>query len=56
MEVLFVLLLVVVVIYVYILIDPKLDWNYETSEKLLWFNDPFNSLKRKAVTLWRKKD
>lgn len=55
MENLSVLLLLLVLIFVYFKINPKFDWNYETGEKLLWFNDPFDSLKRKAVTLWKTK-
>jgi hypothetical protein len=53
MENLSVLLLLLVLIFVYFKINPKFDWNYETGEKLLWFNDPFDSLRRKAVTLWK---
>lgn len=52
---LIVLLLLVVIFYVFTVINPKFDWNYETGEKLLWFNDPFDSLRRKAVTLWKTK-
>lgn len=53
MEELGVLLLLFVLGFAFARINPKFDWNYETGEKLLWFNDPFDSLKRKAVTLWK---
>jgi hypothetical protein len=55
MESLLIMLLLLVLMYVLAVINPKFDWNYETGEKLLWFNDPFDSLKRKAVTLWKTK-
>ncbi len=52
MEQLIVLLLLLAIgIYVFRVIDPKIDWNYETGEKLLWYNDPFDSCKRKVVTI-----
>jgi hypothetical protein len=55
MESLLIMLLLLGLMYVLAAINPKFDWNYETGEKLLWFNDPFDSLKRKAVTLWKTK-
>lgn len=51
----YVLLFAIVAIYVYKIIDPKTDWNYETGDKLLWFNDPFDSCRRKAVTISKGK-
>ncbi len=50
----YVLLFAIVAVYVYKIIDPKLDHNYETGDMLLWFNDPFDSCIRKAVTIRRK--
>ena len=52
---LLIVLLILVVYLIAIVTNPKFDWNYETGEKLLWFSDPFNSFKRKSVTLWKSK-
>jgi hypothetical protein len=54
-DLMFFILLVVLVIFAYVRINPKLDWNYQTGDRLLWFNDPFDSCKRKAITIWRRK-
>lgn len=54
-DLMFSVLLVVLVIFTYVKIDPKLDWNYQTGDKLLWFNDPFDSCQRKAITIWKKR-
>ena len=54
-ELVFLLLVLFLLIFTWRTINPKFDWNYETGEKLLWYNDPFDSCTRKAVTLWRKK-
>lgn len=50
-----ILLLLVIAFYVFRVINPKFDWNTETHERLLWYNDPFDSCKRKAVNLGRVK-
>lgn len=54
-EIMFVLLILLLLIFAWKTVNPKLDWNYETGEKLLWYNDPFDLCKRKAVVLWRTK-
>jgi hypothetical protein len=54
-ELMFVILFAFLLILTWRTINPKLDWNYETGERLLWYNDPFDSCTRKAVTLWRVK-
>lgn len=41
-------------LYVLIAMNPKLDWNYETEERILWFNDPFNYGLRKSIVLYKK--
>lgn len=41
--------------YIYVKIDPKVDWNYETGDRLLWINDPFDHYRRKSFKLWRVK-
>ena len=51
----FCLLILCIVFYVWRVVDPKLDWNYETGERLLWYNDPFDIYSRKSVKLWTKK-
>lgn len=53
-EVMFFLLVLFLLIYTWRIIDPKVDDNYETGEKLLWFNNPFNLCKRERITLWKK--
>jgi hypothetical protein len=35
-----------------VLTDPKLDINYETEERILWYTDPIDN-KRKFITLWK---
>lgn len=52
----FVLVLIGVGIYTYKAIDPKIDNNYETKEKVLWFNNPLNNLFREYITLYKIKD
>jgi hypothetical protein len=54
-DLMFFILLLVVVIFAWQKINPKLDWNYQTGDKLLWFNDPFDSCQRKAITIWKRK-
>lgn len=54
-ELMSLILFILVAIFTYNKINPSLDWNYETGEKLLWFNNPFDSWKRKAIVLWKKK-
>ena len=54
-EMMFLLLAILVILFAYKRIDPKLDWNYETGERILWYNDPFDSCQRKAIILWKKK-
>lgn len=33
----------------------KFDWNYETGELMLWYNDPFDIYMRKFTVIYRKK-
>lgn len=54
-ELMFLLLILLLLIYAWKTIDPKLDWNYETEERILWYNDPFDCYKRKSIRLWRSK-
>lgn len=42
-------------VYTWKKINPILDYNTETEEEILWYNDPFNSCKRKFITLWKTK-
>lgn len=42
--------------FAYTKINPKLDWNYDTGERILWYNDPFDLCTRKAVILYKKKN
>lgn len=39
-------------IYLWKTIDPKLDWNEETGERILWYNDPLDLCTRKSFTLF----
>jgi len=55
MELAFLFLIFLVLCYGIARIDFKLDWNYETGERILWFNDPFDSCTRKFFVLYRKK-
>lgn len=34
-------------------INIKFDWNYETGERLLWFNNPLNIYERKVIVLYK---
>ena len=54
-ELMFIILLVLCLFFAWIKINPKLDWNYQTGDKLLWYNDPFDSCFRKAITIWKRK-
>lgn len=51
--------IVAVILFVIIngwnILNPKLDWNFETEERLLWYNDPFDHFTRKSIRLYRKK-
>ena len=38
--------------YIYSKIDPKIDWNYETGDRLLWYSNPFDNYRRTSVRLW----
>ncbi len=42
--------------YIYSKIDPKVDWNYETGDRLLWYNNPFDHYRRSSVKLWTTKN
>lgn len=53
-EVMFIFLMVFLLFYVWFEINPKIDYNTETSEYLLWYNDPFDCKARKVITLWRR--
>lgn len=46
-------LLVIAIVYLLIRMNPKLDNNYETKEKILWYNDPFSYYTRKHIVLWK---
>jgi hypothetical protein len=46
----------ILIVYVWSFISPKLDWNFETKERLLWYNDPFDHFTRKFIVLYKKKD
>ena len=52
MELLY-LLVAVLVIYGWIKINPKLDANYETKERILWYNDPLDFYARRHIVLWK---
>lgn len=54
-ELLFSLLFFFLLIYCWRVINPKLDWNYETDERLLWYNDPFDLYSRKSIVLFKKR-
>lgn len=41
-------------VYTWKKINPKIDYNTETEEHILWYSDPFNSCQRKFITLWKK--
>lgn len=47
--------IVIFIIYCLRIINPKLDWNYETEEKILWYNDPFDHCIRKTIVVYKKK-
>lgn len=51
-----VVVLAIVLFLAWRAIDPKLDWNYETGERLLWYNDPFDVYYRKSIVLYTKKE
>lgn len=36
-----------------ILLEPKLDWNYQTNERILWFNIPWEN-KRTFIVLYKR--
>ncbi len=55
MGIIFSILILFLLIYCWFIIDPKLDWNYETGERLLWYNDPFGLYLRKSIVLYKKK-
>lgn len=42
-------------IFIWSIINPKLDWNYETDERILWYNDPFDNHTRKSIVIYKKK-
>lgn len=46
------LLILLVLVFAWKHIDPKIDWNYETGERLLWYNDPFDIYRRKRIVLY----
>ena len=54
-ELMFIILFVFLLIYAWKTINPQFDWNYYTGEKLLWYNDPFDSCQRKVIILWKNK-
>lgn len=58
LDIITILVFLFIPIYLWIIINPKLDWNYETGERLLWYNDPFDLYfrSRKSIVLYRKKE
>lgn len=55
MGALFILLLVAGIVYIYFEVDPKIDFNTETGDYLLWYNDPSDQKIRKSIPLWKAK-
>lgn len=53
MDQLFVILCIIAVTFVLMEVDPRLDYNYETEERILWYNDILNGFTRKFITLWK---
>lgn len=54
-ELMFIIAVLFLLVFAWRTIDPKLDWNCETKEKLLWYNDPFDSYTRKPIVIWKSK-
>lgn len=54
-EIMGLVILLFLLIDLWFKINPKLDFNTETGDKLLWYNDITDSMKRKFTTLWRIK-
>lgn len=53
MDQLFVIACIIGLIFTVMEVDPKLDYNYETEERILWYNDIFDNFTRKFVRLWK---
>lgn len=52
-ELVFLALIVFLLIFMYKVINPKIDINTETGHYILWYNDPFDIYARKAIQLWK---
>jgi hypothetical protein len=50
-----IILLLLGLIYVYNVINPQLDYNNVTNEKIIWFNDPFDCCTRKSIVLYKNR-
>jgi len=46
------ILIMLILWYLWHFLEPKLDWNYETGERILWYSDPFNYGYRKSIILY----
>lgn len=53
MDSLSVLLMILVILFLIKELDPKLDYNYETGHRVLWYNDILSGFTRKFIKLWR---
>lgn len=56
-EIIFVLFIVALaaITFIWLKVAPKIDTNYITEEKILWYNDPFDFYVRKHIVLWKIK-
>lgn len=54
-ELMFIIAVFLFLIFSWRTVNPKMDWNYETGERLLWYNDPFDSCERKSIVIWKNK-